>query len=156
MIIYDLCCDNDHRFEGWFRSADDFNEQLARQLIRCPQCESATVHRVPSAVMINSHGEAGQNPAREVTRDQSPAATTAMVTGGTQLAAMYRQLVRAIIDSSENVGREFASEARRIHYNEAPERAIIGEATADECEALRDEGIEIMSLPMPAKEDELN
>jgi len=74
---------------------------------------------------------------------------------GTQVAAIYRQLVQAIISNSEDVGTSFADEARKIHYNEAPERSIRGEATPDECEALRDEGIDILHLPA-LKEEDLN
>ena len=67
---------------------------------------------------------------------------------GTQFASAYRQLIQAIVNSSEDVGASFAEEARKIHYNEAPERSIRGQASADECEALRDEGIDILHLPI--------
>ena len=74
---------------------------------------------------------------------------------GSQAIALYRQLVQAIVANSEDVGQSFAEEARKIHYNEAPERPIRGHATADECDALRDEGIQILSLPA-VKEEDLN
>ncbi len=74
---------------------------------------------------------------------------------GIQTMALYRQLVQTIVESSEDVGKSFADEARKIHYNEAPERSIRGHATADECDALRDEGIQILQLP-PVKDEELN
>lgn len=61
--------------------------------------------------------------------------------------SLYRQLVQAIVSSSEDVGTAFAEEARKIHYNEAPERSIRGQATIDECEALKEEGIAVFSLP---------
>ena len=67
---------------------------------------------------------------------------------GTQAMALYRQLVQAIVANSEDVGNSFAEEARKIHYNEAPERPIRGQATTDECDALRDEGIQILNLPV--------
>jgi hypothetical protein len=50
---------------------------------------------------------------------------------------------------TEDVGERFAEEARRIHYREVPERAIRGKATRDEAKALRDEGIEVVSVPLP-------
>lgn len=150
MIIYDLSCDNNHRFEGWFRSADDFESQLERHLVRCPQCDSATTRRIPSAVAIGGHHDQNeQNTGNAV----SPAvttggATTALMPAGAQVAAAYRQLVQAIVNGSEDVGSSFAEEARKIHYNEAPERSIRGQASADECDALRDEGIDILHLPV--------
>jgi hypothetical protein len=69
--------------------------------------------------------------------------------------ALYHQLVKAIAASSEDVGTSFPEEARKIHYNEAPERAIRGQATEDECEELLDEGIQILRMPA-IKEEDLN
>lgn len=147
MIIYDLSCDNDHRFEGWFRSAEDFDNQLERHLIACPQCDSQQVRRIPSAVAIRSH--AGAMPV-EVTGAAS--ASTALMPGGSQVTALYRQLVQAIVSNSEDVGSAFAEEARKIHYNEAPERPIRGQASPEECDALRDEGINVLNLPLIKEE----
>ena len=58
------------------------------------------------------------------------------------------RLVRArIVESSENVGQNFAAEARKIHYGEAEAEGIYGQATQEECESLKDEGIEIFDMP---------
>lgn len=145
MIIYDLSCDNGHRFEGWFRSAADFDDQLERRLIACPQCDNHQVRRVPSAVAIGGHAEAA--PVGTAAERPTAAASTALMPGGAQVMALYRQLVQAIVDNSEDVGTAFVDEARRIHYNEAPERPIRGQATPEECEELRDEGINVLNLP---------
>ena len=59
-------------------------------------------------------------------------------------------MVRHVIANTEDVGERFADEARRIHYGETEERAIRGQASAEEREALRDEGIEVHPLPVPA------
>lgn len=150
MIIYDLCCDNEHRFEGWFRSAGDFEQQLANKLVCCPQCDSSQVRRIPSAVAIGGHPPAASE--QSVLADEGGMAA-AMMPGGTEVMAIYRQLVETIVNNSEDVGTAFAEEARRIHYNEAPERPIRGQASADECEALRDEGINVLSLPKINKKD---
>lgn len=152
MIIYDLSCSNDHRFEGWFQSADDFESQQARHLVSCPSCESHDVRRVPSAVAIGMHRqETSVSPSAPLKAGSS----SAMMPAGTQVMALYRQLIQAMAAESENVGTAFADEARKIHYNEAPERAIRGEATEEECEALRDEGIPVLRLPA-IKEEDLN
>lgn len=71
---------------------------------------------------------------------------------GEHATALYRQLIQTIVSHSEDVGHSFADEARRIHYNEAPQRPIRGQASEDECDALRDEGIQILSLPVPKGE----
>ena len=150
MIIYDLSCDNDHKFEGWFHSADEFERQLERHLVSCPQCDSHSVRRVPSAVAIgSSHAASHQG---QVSDNGNG---IALMPVGSQAMALYRKFLQAIVDNSEDVGVSFAEEARRIHYNEAPERPIRGQATSDECEALLDEGIQILHLPS-VKEEDLN
>lgn len=149
MIIYDLCCDNDHKFEGWFRSADDFEQQLRTRLVACPQCDSHAVRRIPSAVAIasNTASREASDSTHKTERD-----STALMPVGAQAVALYRELVQTIVASSEDVGQSFAEEARKIHYNEAPERAIRGHATTEECDALREEGIQILNLPALKKE----
>ena len=144
MIIYDLRCDNEHMFEGWFQSAADFDAQIGRQFICCPQCDSHNVRRVPSAVAISGHNlpEAEGQPA-----GKAPATGMAVMPAGTQIMAAYRQLVSVMVANSEDVGKSFASEARKIHYNEVPRRAIRGDATAEDLESLADEGIAVMHLP---------
>ncbi|MFN4326675.1 MAG: DUF1178 family protein [Azonexus sp.] len=148
MIIFDLSCSNNHQFEGWFRSAEDFQRQVESHLVTCPQCDSPVIRRIPSAVAI----------AKNIPAAAAPSAngdSTALMPVGAHAMALYRQLVRTIMANSEDVGRDFADEARKIHYNEAPERAIRGHATADECNELREEGIPILHLP-EMDEGELN
>jgi hypothetical protein len=70
-----------------------------------------------------------------------------------ELLDACRKLVTALIANSEDVGKEFANEARRIHYLEAPERSIRGQASHEEFEALRDEGIDVLRLAVMNKED---
>lgn len=150
MIIYDLCCENNHKFEGWFRSAEAFDSQLERRLVCCPQCDNHSVRRIPSVVAISSHtNEENQLEAKSSNSGNS----TAVMPVGTQAMALYRQLVQTIVSNSEDVGNAFAEEARKIHYNEAPERPIRGQATPDECDALRDEGIQVLHLPVAKEED---
>ncbi|MGE5493299.1 MAG: DUF1178 family protein [Actinomycetota bacterium] len=148
MIIYDLCCDSQHRFEGWFRSAEDFESQLEQRLVTCPQCDSEVVRRVPSAVAISSgaRDEAGAVP---VQQDNVAAAMPV----GSQAMALYRQLANLMMTASEDVGSSFAEEARRIHYKEAPERPIRGQTSDEEYEALQEEGIGVIRLPAIKKED---
>ncbi len=155
MIIYDLSCDNNHRFEGWFRSANDFEQQGESHLIRCPQCDSSNIRRIPSAVLIGGNlAEPSPQPDRP-SNSAAAGTATAMIPVSTQLAAAYRSLVQAIVENSEDVGASFAEEARKIHYGETPERFIRGQATEDECDSLRDEGIQILHLPS-IKDEELN
>ncbi|WP_371325375.1 DUF1178 family protein [Dechloromonas sp. ZY10] len=153
MIIYDLCCAQDHRFEGWFRDAADFDRQLQEGLLLCPHCAERSVRRVPSAVAIGSSPRAVVPPADRA--DQRTTTHSSIPPSLSELKAAYRQVMQQMLAGSEDLGRGFAAEARRIHYHEAPERPIHGQASADECAALHDEGIAV--LPLPALDpNELN
>jgi hypothetical protein len=145
MIIFDLSCSDDHRFEGWFRSADDFCGQLARGQISCPQCGSADIRRLPSVLHL---GSVAPSP---VVSDRK-GASQAVVPTVPQLSAL-RAVVEEIVSKTEDVGNQFADEARKIHYHEAPSRPIRGLATEDDCSALKDEGIDILRLPIVKPED---
>ncbi|MBK9447559.1 MAG: DUF1178 family protein [Betaproteobacteria bacterium] len=145
MIIFDLSCSDNHRFEGWFRSADDFGGQLERGLVSCPQCGSADIRRLPSVLHL---GSVAPSP---VVTDRKEAAQATVPTAP-QLSAL-RAVVEEIASKAEDVGNQFADEARKIHYHEAPSRPIRGLATEDDCSALKDEGIDILHLPIVKPED---
>jgi hypothetical protein len=134
MKVIDLRCHNGHGFEGWFASDDEFLDQNGRQLIACPLCADTVIVRLPSAPRLNLSG------AREP--ESPPPQPDPQV--------HWMQLMRHVLASTEDVGERFADEARRIHYGETKQRGIRGQATPDEREALLDEGIEVMPLPLPA------
>ena len=145
MIIYDLTCGNGHCFEGWFRDAADFDAQRGRELVSCPQCGSMDVRRIPSAVAIGTH-RGGTEPGQAMPHDSQR--ETFVMRSGSELLAAYRQLVSMMQANSEDVGDAFVEEARRIHYCDAPERSIRGNATPDECAELEEEGITVLRLPI--------
>ena len=137
MIIFDLTCAHGHRFEGWFASADDFERQAKAVMVRCPVCDDASVVRVPSAKVHVGRATVDAPRAAE-----QPEAET--VTGlPDELISKLREIVR----NTENVGRRFPEEARKIHYEEVPPRPIRGQASKDDADALREEGIDFASLP---------
>jgi hypothetical protein len=137
MIVYDLVCAQQHRFEGWFASTEDYARQHDQTMIRCPVCDDAAIERRPSAnVQI---GRAAMPAAERETKTE-----TETVTSG---EAEALKLMRRLVANAENVGRAFPEEARKIHYDEAPKRGIRGQASPEEAESLRDEGIDFMSLP---------
>lgn len=153
MIIYDLSCSNGHRFEGWFRDAADFESQAARALINCPQCDTSEVRRVPSAVAISAGRRGGDD--EPTPGNEAGASESYALRSGGELLAAYRHFVKLLRANSEDVGDAFAEEARKIHYQETPERAIRGNATAEECSALEEEGIAVIRLPV-IKGDDFN
>lgn len=147
MIIFDLACTHGHRFEGWFASGDAFERQQAAGQVRCPVCDDDSVARLPSAHVAVSKGSQPPAPA-PAAQPASPGVETAAGLPA-EVVAKLREIVRA----TENVGARFPEEARRMHYNETPARAIRGRASPEEAEALRDEGIDFAPLPPFLTED---
>jgi hypothetical protein len=142
VIVYNLGCTNEHRFEGWFSSPDDFEQQTRSKALSCPLCGSDKIERMPHAPYVSTGGverpEPGPQPVKGVPRQYANL--------GAELLANF---IDKVIESTEDVGRSFPEEARKIHYKEAPERHIRGSASSKEVDALRDEGIEVVALPVP-------
>jgi len=144
MIVYDLVCARQHRFEGWFGSADDFARQRDDALIRCPLCDDASIERRPSAnIQVGRAPQIAVQETTEVAKPAQPEPKESAIAPDARVLALLRKLV----SDTENVGRAFPEEARKIHYDEAPKRGIRGQATSEEADALREEGIDFMSLP---------
>ena len=140
MIVYELACTHGHRFEGWFGSGDDFVQQQARGLVRCPMCDVPQVERLPSARVAVPKGAPAP----------APAVTAATVPGDNAIAGIPPEVIaklREVVRNTENVGTRFPEEARKIHYEEVPARAIRGQASPEEAQALRDEGIDFAPIP---------
>ncbi len=147
MKVFNLACEHEHRFEGWFGSAEDYDAQLARGLIECPVCANSTIRKLPAAPRLNLSG-ASEKPA--VPARGTEAKPLAEPPDPRVLQAMFMKMARALVENTEDVGDRFADEARKIHYREAPERGIRGVASPDEARELADEGIEVFSFPIPA------
>lgn len=143
MKVFNLRCAGDHGFEGWFAAEDDFADQATRGLIGCPLCGDTDVKRVPSAPRLNLSGGGG-----DVAAAAAPPAGAPPPSAEPQ--AQWLRAMRKLVASTEDVGKRFAEEARRIHYGEAAERGIRGQASREEARALAEEGIEVMPLPLPA------
>jgi hypothetical protein len=138
MIVFDLRCVHGHGFEGWFASSEEFDRQRDAQLVRCPVCDDAHVERMPSARVRVKKGAATMDP---------PAESTPL---GEHVAGFPADLVaklREVVRNTEDVGERFPEEARRIHYQETPARAIRGKASREDADALTEEGIEFAALP---------
>jgi len=131
--VFDLVCANEHSFEGWFSSENDFETQMEKAQLSCPLCGSDDVRRTPSAARLNF----GAQPERQ----------QAMLPTPQQMQQAFVRIAREIAANTEDVGERFAEEARRIHYEEVPARGIRGTTTREEAAALEDEGINVMPFP---------
>lgn len=152
MKVLNLRCANGHAFEGWFDNDEDFLAQNGAQRIECPLCADRVIVKTPSAPRLNL-GHASEPIARtddaktDASASKRPADNVPMPE---QMQALWMQAVRHVLANTEDVGPKFAEEARKIHYGETQERGIRGQATAQERDALLEEGIEIAALPIPS------
>ena len=152
MKVLDLQCRQGHAFEGWFASQEDYASQRERGLLTCPVCNDAEVSKKLSAPRLNL-GRSAEPAAPAPDAPQVPAtapAAQAMPALPQALQAAMLKMVRHVMANTEDVGTRFAEEARKIHYGEADNRNIRGQASREETEALLDEGIDILPLPVPA------
>ena len=138
MKVLDLQCAQQHTFEGWFGSEADFQDQLARGLVECPMCGDAAVSKLLSAPRLNLGS--GKEPAARQEVVAVPEST---------VQAAWLKMVRHVMANTEDVGARFPEEARRMHYGETEERGIRGQASAEETQALVEEGIGVLPLPIP-------
>lgn len=144
MIHYTLLCDKEHVFEGWFRSSDDFDTQVADGLVACPVCGSTAVTRALMAPSVQS------GRAREEREDGAKRQTrTMMMPDPTQkmMLEALREIRQKVTENATYVGDRFAEEARKMHYGEVEHHGIWGEATTEEAASLSEEGIEFQPLP---------
>jgi hypothetical protein len=147
MIVYQLHCSNGHEFEAWFRDMATYDDQAERGDVDCPHCGDTTVSKSIMAPNI------------------SPARTKPTLSlGGGDLEARAHEVAEKILEATsalrnhveencDNVGADFAEEARRIHYGEAEQRGISGTATEEEASELNEEGVEFYRLPSSRREN---
>ncbi len=162
MKVLNLRCSHHHAFEGWFASEDDFQGQLARGLVTCPLCEDPDVRKMPSAPRLNLGATAGvpdaASPSRELSVPAVPASGPARevmaAAGSPEGQAKFLKALRHVLANTENVGERFADEARAMHYGDAEQRSIRGQASRSEAMELLEEGIDVMPLPLPAMSKE--
>jgi len=149
MIRFTLKCENDHRFDSWFQTATAFDKLQAVKMITCAVCGSSEVAKAIMAPGVRPARTAAKSGA-DAPQPQKPGPLSAPASPAEQAMAEMRKKIEA---ESENVGTEFAREARAIHDGEAPERPIIGEAKPAEAKSLIEDGIPVSPLPWAARKN---
>ncbi len=134
MIIYDLRCDHNHNFEGWFKDRLAFEDQRIKKIVTCPICGSFEVVMVPSSISILAKDH--KNSKKENIRDFSPV----------QALEMFHDFLDK---NFEEVGNKFAEVALKIQSGEEDKRNIKGTTTKEEEEILKEAGVQFMKVPVP-------
>lgn len=163
MIVFDLHCGEGHRFEGWFGSSSDYEDQRVRGLVACPECGSDDVGKAPMAPSVSAKGNSRPE-ARETAPAHSGVTGSEPVLANREVPAEVQKAMRELakaqakaLKNSTWVGSDFAKASREMHYGERDEAPIHGKASLEEAKALVDEGVSVAPLPFPvADPDELN
>jgi len=162
VISFDLICHNTHRFEGWFGSSADYDDQHAAGLVVCPICDSANVSKALTAPNIGVKGNQKRSKPvdtqMEITSSppvptiEEPASVSNMSEMPDEMMKAVEKLAdiqKKVLKDSKWVGRKFADEARAIHYGETENRIIHGETSPEEAQELADEGVPVAPLLFP-------
>lgn len=149
MIIYDLKCSNNHQFESWFKNNEFFEDQRKSKKINCPFCESIDINIVFSPLRILKNNTKDTITKSNVEPEQTTATTHTKAKDFKQLQKIANDLQKELVKHCDYVGKNFAEEARKIHYGEKKtERGIYGETTKNEMNALKEEGIDFLTVPI--------
>ena len=152
MIRYNLICDKRHEFESWFPSSAAYERQEKRKLIECPSCGSTKVERAIMAPNVGRKDKSTSIAAPVEAPVAAPAETPTPVAMISPQEREFRAKLKELRDhltaNSDNVGKKFPEEARKMHYGETEHRSIYGEASLEAAKELHDEGIELHPLPV--------
>ena len=135
MISFNLICDQGHEFSGWFSSSSNFDEQAAKGYVTCPVCDSPKIAKSLMSPQVSTGRQ----------KEKVALATQDMTRQ--EISRQMKALHDKMTEGAEDVGQRFPEEARKIHYGEAENRGIYGEANRDEVKSLLEEGVEIVPLP---------
>ncbi|MEL7542994.1 MAG: DUF1178 family protein [Pseudomonadota bacterium] len=163
MIKYTLTCADEHTFEAWFRSSADYDTQRDKGILECPVCGSTKIEKSLMAPNLgaksNQRDVTASSPSREfatpetsesapLTQPDSGAASNLPTEVHERVVELAREIRDHVRKTADNVGTNFAEEARKIHYEEAEPRGIYGNATPKEAHDLKEEGIDVHPLPV--------
>ncbi len=152
MIVFNLKCDLEHHFEGWFKNKDEFDRQIKHKLVSCPQCGNENILKTPTASRINtlptrSRTSARQNESSVVSQQEIKMISDQFID----------KLSNYVEENFTDVGKNFPDEARKIYYGEVEPKNIYGQATQKEIKSLNEEGVSTIAVPMLSVEkDKLN
>ena len=130
MIKYILKCKNKHEFESWFSNSAEFEKLKKKQLLECIFCKSKKIEKsIMSPRVLNSS-------------ENSPTIE--------EISQIKKDLkkVRDFVEKNfKYVGNNFSQEVRNLYYDKKGDANIYGTATPEEKEELKEEGIELTSVP---------
>ena len=141
MIKYNLRCDNDHEFESWFSDSKEFERLKTKKLLECIYCNSKIIKKSIMAPMISVSKNNNLN--KFQINDKI-------------LQKQRNKLIKLrnyIEKNFEYVGEDFSKKVREIYYDKKNKKTIYGITTPEERRDLKEEGIDLLSIPWVDKDN---
>ena len=133
MIKYILKCNNKHEFESWFSNSNEFEKLKSKNLIECIYCKSKQVDKsIMSPIVLNKD--------EKIKKDKS-------LENFKKVKKELFKIRKFVEKNFENVGKDFPQEVRNVYYNKRENKNIYGHTTQEQAEELKEEGIDIASIP---------
>ena len=139
MIKYTLNCNNGHQFDSWFSDSSSFEKLKKKGHLECAICSSKKVEKSLMAPRITSSNDDKKK---------------TLISTESSLEKEIKALKKKIKTTATDVGENFPTEARAMHYGEKEEKPIIGKTSVDEARDLAEEGIPF--IPLPWSDDKVN
>ena len=140
MIKYNLKCENKHEFESWFSDSKEFDRLKSKKLIECIFCQSKKVEKSIMAPRV-------VNP--KAKKSQKHVSNLDMKNFKKDL-----QNLRKFVEKNfEYVEKNFANKVREVYYDKKNKKNIYGKTTDEEKEQLKEEGIDLVSIPWVEKDN---
>ena len=135
MIKYILKCKNKHEFESWFLNSFEFEKLKEKKLIKCIFCKSQNIEKSIMSPRILGSSKKKEN--------------DNLLTNKEFIKVKKDLLnIRKFVEKNfEFVGDRFPQEVRNLYYDKKEEKNIYGTATTEEKNELREEGIELTTVP---------
>ena len=142
-IKFSLICQCSAKFEGWFPSNEDYENQLAQGQLLCPLCDSTKVRK--DIMSPNIRKKSTKTPRQRGRQTMVEMAKGQMVMGA-KARTLLKKLEKHVTDIFENVGKNFAKEARKAIKGKRNDE-FYGTATNKEADKLINEGIDLFHIP---------
>ena len=147
MINFSLICEKNHKFEGWFRTSEDYESQIKQGLISCPFCNDTSISKALMAPAVRSSKKTRVETLPSNKNEKNKKIENKSLIKDDNIRVALRNFRSYIEKNCEDVGDNFAKEARLISKGESKERSIYGKVNNEDAEKLLDEGIEINAIP---------
>jgi len=140
MIKYILKCQNEHEFESWFSSSDEFEKLNKKKLLECIYCNSKKVSKSIMSPMISSLKNK-KDPNNKSNKDLKNKKNKLLF------------LRKYVENNFDYVGKDFSKKVREFYYDKKSKKGIYGTASQKEREELAEEGIDLLSIPWVNKDN---